>query len=706
MTQQIINTGTAADKGNGDPLRTAFTKVNDNFTELYTLVGVASLTELAQDYAAEMFTEGTHVGVTVEYDDAANVINLTALGQTSSGNTAPVNPTEGALWWDSVSGRLYVYYGSIWVDASPVDGAGISSTNELVNGNHTVSLSSAGLTAFPAISNESLFIQAAELGSANTSIAISAKDSVIVTANILDTAKQWTFGTEGKLTLPAGTTYEYLSVLLTGHGDGLAVLDFALVTDGVDAQWIASSPNPEGVGYSVGDTFTFDEEFLGIPGASTTIEVLTIGEGGSIVELGFTQPPLYPADIYRDSPINLQVGAESNRWTFGATGNLTLPPGGDIKDSTGASVLGLDNLVASGNTLTHNGNADSGVRLSNEIAQMYVDNTTLYGFSENDSSWTSVSWTSDGNGGGVVQFSGISESFATFNSQLGNHSRKYMSINNIGETEITGWGTGDPVSYYVTQAPEPSPAPNDIFAVGFRIVYENRLIMDEDEGDFGIYLKNQNFKIEMYDGSVESYWQFGTDGDLTLPNNAVIRTDGSNVEVGNVTNFNVEAAGVVNIYTDTNGETPFQWQFGDDGNITLPAGGDVVDSTSVGQLAKRVEGLWTVTEGTNTYSFTVPADGTYTMWVKGNIPNGIITWNATLSISNTNVPAIGTQYAWNYTGGGSPILLTSIPDQIRGVAGTISTDATYAGTTSNRFDFGISNTSGSSQTIYYGWIKI
>jgi hypothetical protein len=117
-------------------------------------------------------------------------------------------------------------------------------------------------------------------------------------------------------------------------------------------------------------------------------------------------------------------------------------------------------------------------------------------------------------------------------------------------------------------------------------------------------------------------------------------------------------------------------------------------------------GSWTVTTGVNTYSFTVPLDGTYTMWVKGNIPNGIITWNATVSISNGNVPAIGTQYAWNYTGGGSPILLTAIPNQIRGTANTISTDANYAGTTSNRFDFGISNSSGSSQTIYYGYAKI
>ena len=35
MAQQNINIGTSANKGVGDPIRTAFTKVNANFTELY-----------------------------------------------------------------------------------------------------------------------------------------------------------------------------------------------------------------------------------------------------------------------------------------------------------------------------------------------------------------------------------------------------------------------------------------------------------------------------------------------------------------------------------------------------------------------------------------------------------------------------------------------------------------------------------------------
>jgi hypothetical protein len=35
MSKQIINIGTNANDGNGDPLRTAFDKINTNFNEVY-----------------------------------------------------------------------------------------------------------------------------------------------------------------------------------------------------------------------------------------------------------------------------------------------------------------------------------------------------------------------------------------------------------------------------------------------------------------------------------------------------------------------------------------------------------------------------------------------------------------------------------------------------------------------------------------------
>jgi len=39
MAQQTINIGTTANDGTGDPIRTAFDKSNDNFTELYSGAG-------------------------------------------------------------------------------------------------------------------------------------------------------------------------------------------------------------------------------------------------------------------------------------------------------------------------------------------------------------------------------------------------------------------------------------------------------------------------------------------------------------------------------------------------------------------------------------------------------------------------------------------------------------------------------------------
>jgi hypothetical protein len=120
----------------------------------------------------------------------------------------------------------------------------------------------------------------------------------------------------------------------------------------------------------------------------------------------------------------------------------------------------------------------------------------------------------------------------------------------------------------------------------------------------------------------------------------------------------------------------------------------------------KTTGAWSVPAGASTQSFTVEAGASYTMWVNGNIPNGIITWNATVTTSNTNVPAVGSQYGWYYTAGNA-LVLTVMPDQIIGTTNTIiSSPASYAPNTSNVFKFGITNNSGTTQTINYGYIKL
>jgi hypothetical protein len=118
-----------------------------------------------------------------------------------------------------------------------------------------------------------------------------------------------------------------------------------------------------------------------------------------------------------------------------------------------------------------------------------------------------------------------------------------------------------------------------------------------------------------------------------------------------------------------------------------------------------VTGSWEVTPGTDNYSFTVDQNNSYTMWVRGNIPNGIIIWNATVSVSNANVPVIGVQYAWNYTGGGSPLLLASIPSQIIGTSGSILTDNIPV-SSANTFTFSIINGTEINQTVYYGYLTL
>jgi Major tropism determinant N-terminal domain len=184
-------------------------------------------------------------------------------------------------------------------------------------------------------------------------------------------------------------------------------------------------------------------------------------------------------------------------------------------------------------------------------------------------------------------------------------------------------------------------------------------------------------------GSGLSSWTFGTDGNLTLPAGGEIHS----------------AAGVGNVQINSNdGANSYSWTFGTNGNITFP------DSTIQSTAYQRTTGSWNVNVGSGTYSFTVLQNGTYTMWVRGSIPNGIIVWNATATVSNANVPVIGQQYAWNYTGGGTPIEITAIPTQFVGTAGTIVSSNPSVGTTSNVFNFTINNTSGSAKTVYWGYV--
>jgi hypothetical protein len=200
MTKQVINVGTTANDKKGDSLRAAFVKVNTNFSELYTALGLDSgglnlgaftfvgntlstsdstaivinqattvtsnLTVNGDIVAGDQIVFGTAklritndgaiyvndllaatpggsptwssitgkptfatVATTGSYSDLSGIptdINqfTDTTGILSStlvyiGTTPPAGPVNGRLWYDTVSGRMYIYYSGAWVDANP-----------------------------------------------------------------------------------------------------------------------------------------------------------------------------------------------------------------------------------------------------------------------------------------------------------------------------------------------------------------------------------------------------------------------------------------------------------------------------------------------------------------------------------------------------------------------------------------------------------
>ena len=79
MAKQTINIGTTANDGTGDPIRSAFDKSNDNFTELYAGAGVADDSITYSKLADEFTTiDPLTAAATVDIDFAdAQVYTLT-----------------------------------------------------------------------------------------------------------------------------------------------------------------------------------------------------------------------------------------------------------------------------------------------------------------------------------------------------------------------------------------------------------------------------------------------------------------------------------------------------------------------------------------------------------------------------------------------------------------------------------------------------
>lgn len=107
MAQQVINIGAAANDGTGDPLRDCFDKINDNFTELYTVGPAGANFDLSDnDIEATNSNGGINLipngtGKVVVEDDSVTIQS----SKTPASAIGASGDTMGMVTWDA----SYIY---------------------------------------------------------------------------------------------------------------------------------------------------------------------------------------------------------------------------------------------------------------------------------------------------------------------------------------------------------------------------------------------------------------------------------------------------------------------------------------------------------------------------------------------------------------------------------------------------------------------
>jgi hypothetical protein len=107
MAKQTINIGTVANDGTGDPLRTAFNKANENFTEVYDIANSA----FAQaNTGSNPFNQNLNTSNNVSFNQITVSSNVTA-DSIQLDISAGVSVEPGELAWNNSDGTLDIGIG-------------------------------------------------------------------------------------------------------------------------------------------------------------------------------------------------------------------------------------------------------------------------------------------------------------------------------------------------------------------------------------------------------------------------------------------------------------------------------------------------------------------------------------------------------------------------------------------------------------------
>ena len=145
MARQTINIGTNANDGTGDPLRTAFDKINDNFAELYVDSDASTVLEhdTAPKLAGNLDTNGQTITTDVTNGNVTVNANGTGIISLTSDTTVTGNMTvTGKIFLGDTATDITQVTGIFEADQIQINGSTISGLT--TNGDVTIAPNGTG----------------------------------------------------------------------------------------------------------------------------------------------------------------------------------------------------------------------------------------------------------------------------------------------------------------------------------------------------------------------------------------------------------------------------------------------------------------------------------------------------------------------------------------------------------------------------------
>jgi hypothetical protein len=137
MAQEIISIGTTANDGAGDPIRTAFGKTNNNFSQLFAAGGVSGISNGTSNI--NILNSGA---ILMSPQGVANVIAVTATGATVTGTL--IGNTIVSAVGNVVAGQFFIGNGSQLTGVTSVAAAALITGSTLSSNVTTSSLTTVG----------------------------------------------------------------------------------------------------------------------------------------------------------------------------------------------------------------------------------------------------------------------------------------------------------------------------------------------------------------------------------------------------------------------------------------------------------------------------------------------------------------------------------------------------------------------------------